>query len=210
MGTLEMELCGHTGKQFSREFKEVERVDVHFWIKVFKLKTYRQRYLLLTKLVSTLLTIVSGPLIESTFNIMDEIVEIDRTKLTIENYEAVAIVKSTWKKENVKTAEMKVTSNMKKVAILLMPVTKKNHLKLKRKLRKKRQEQLNISFQQLQIERAKRVAKLHQVEKKKGGETKWRVPEKKEMCRRGEEVEENKNVINRTYTVHVVSSNFLH
>jgi len=99
MGALEMELCGHTGKKFSREFKEVERVDVHFWIKVFKLKTlYRQRYPLLTKLVSTLLTIVSGPLIESTFNIMDEIVEIGRTKLTIENYEAVAIVKTTLNK----------------------------------------------------------------------------------------------------------------
>ena len=119
-----MELCGHTGKQFSREFKEEERVDVHFWIKEFKLKTYRQRYPLLTKLVSSLLTIVSGPLIESKFNTMDEIVEIDRTKLIIENYEAVAIVKTTLKKKPVKTAEMKVTSNMKKVAILLMPVSK--------------------------------------------------------------------------------------
>ena len=39
------------------------------------------------------MSIFSGPLIESTFNIMDDIVEKDRSKLTVENYEAVAIVK---------------------------------------------------------------------------------------------------------------------
>ena len=45
-------------------------------------------------LISTLMSIFSGPLIESTFNIMDDIVEKECSKLTVENYEAVAIVKT--------------------------------------------------------------------------------------------------------------------
>lgn len=52
------------------------------------------RYPLLTKLITSLLSVFSGPLMESTFNIMDDIVEKDRTKLSMENYKAVAIVKT--------------------------------------------------------------------------------------------------------------------
>ena len=46
------------------------------------------------KLISALMSIFSGPPIESTFNIMDDLVEKDHSKLTVENYEAVAIVKT--------------------------------------------------------------------------------------------------------------------
>ena len=46
------------------------------------------------------MSIFSGPLIESTFNIMDDIVEKDRSKLTVENYEAVAIVKTSLKRKS--------------------------------------------------------------------------------------------------------------
>lgn len=58
----------------------------------FKLKKY--------SLISALMSIFSGPLIESTFNIMDDIVEKDRSKLTVENYEAVAIVKTSLKRKS--------------------------------------------------------------------------------------------------------------
>ena len=68
---------------------------------------------------------------------MDEIVEIDRTKLTIENYEAVAIVKTTLKKENVKTAEMKVTSNMKKLPYCLCQL-QKNPSEIKKEIAEKK------------------------------------------------------------------------
>ena len=48
-------------------------------------------------LISALKSMFSGPLIESTFNIMDDIVEKERSKLTVENYEAVATVKTSLK-----------------------------------------------------------------------------------------------------------------
>ena len=51
-------------------------------------------------LISALMSIFSGPLIESTFNIMDDIVEKDRNKLTVENYEAVTIVKTSLKRKS--------------------------------------------------------------------------------------------------------------
>ena len=51
-------------------------------------------------LISALMSIFSGPLIESTFNIMDDIVEKDRSKLTVENYETVAIVETSLKRKS--------------------------------------------------------------------------------------------------------------
>ena len=51
-------------------------------------------------LISALMSIFSGPLIESTFNIMDDTVEKDCSKLTVENYEAVAIVKTSLKRKS--------------------------------------------------------------------------------------------------------------
>lgn len=43
-----------------------------------------------------------GPLVEPSFNIMDDIIEKDRDRLTVENYETIAIVNPTLRKKNVK------------------------------------------------------------------------------------------------------------
>ena len=51
-------------------------------------------------LISALMSIFNGPLIESTFNIMDDIVEQNCSKLTVENYETVAIVKTSLKRKS--------------------------------------------------------------------------------------------------------------
>ena len=67
-------------------------LQLHFNRLNIKLKKYA--------LISALMSIFSGPLIESTFNIMDDIVEKDRSKLTVENYEAVAIVKTSLKRKS--------------------------------------------------------------------------------------------------------------
>lgn len=61
--------------------------------------------------------IFSRPLIESTFNIMDDIIEKDRTKMTITNYEPVAVVKTILGKKNVKSTDLKLTNAMKKLCI---------------------------------------------------------------------------------------------
>ena len=63
-------------------------------------------------LTSAVLSIFSGHLIESTFNIMDYIVEKVGIKLAIEN-EAIAIVKTTLKSQNVSKGEMIVDAKLK-------------------------------------------------------------------------------------------------
>lgn len=77
------------------EFEEGQRIDVNVWTEVFNLTTFEySRYPVLKKLVHALLTVLSGPLIEWTFNVIDDIVEKDRTNLTFQNYESVAVVKT--------------------------------------------------------------------------------------------------------------------
>ena len=122
-GSLAVEVDKYTTdsqvQEFASSFCENEmRINVDFWSKVFNLKTFNEpRYPQLKKLISALLSIFSGPLVESTFNIMDDIVEKDRSKLTIENYEAVAIIKTTLKRKKVSAVSMVVSANMKKSCI---------------------------------------------------------------------------------------------
>ena len=88
-------------------------------------------------LISALMSIFSGPLIESTFNIMDDIVEKDRSKLTVENYEAVAIVKTSLKRKKVSAVKFIVNSKMIKANKRYQKIlTEKKKIK-KRKSNKK-------------------------------------------------------------------------
>jgi len=91
------------------------RIDSDFWSKVLNLKVKDNfRYPVLGKLVSALLSIFCGPLIEATFNIMDDIIEKDRTKMTVKNYEDVAIIKTGLKRRNANATTLKVNKAMTK------------------------------------------------------------------------------------------------
>ncbi|KAL8580377.1 hypothetical protein ACOMHN_037476 [Nucella lapillus] len=85
-----------------------DRIDVDFWSKVFQ----TEKYPVLSRLVKALLTIFTGPLVEGTFNLMDDIIRPDRSKLLTENYEAVAVIKSHLKSLKVKATTMTVTPEM--------------------------------------------------------------------------------------------------
>ncbi|XP_052816458.1 uncharacterized protein LOC128243033 isoform X1 [Mya arenaria] len=148
-------------KDVRSEFNEEDRIDTGFWTKVFKIKTFTEvRYPMLKKLVMALLTIFSGPLIESTFNIMDDIIEKDRTQLTVVNYEAVAIVKTSLKRRAEKSTKMRVSRSMIKACINAY-ASYQDYLKRKREeVEKKRTEKLNSSIQMLKLEKASRIAKL--------------------------------------------------
>ncbi|KAL8618685.1 hypothetical protein ACOMHN_048861 [Nucella lapillus] len=90
-------------------------IDQHWWHRVLQLKTEgKTRYPLLKRLVSALLSIFTGPLVEATFNIMDDIVENDRTMLTSENYEAVALIKSGLRADKKDSTTMPITHKMRK------------------------------------------------------------------------------------------------
>ena len=111
LGKLSVEVAGYVVdrqvKDVAAQYKSEDRIDVGYWVKIFSIKDFTGvRFPMLKKLVSAVLTIFSGPLIESTFNIMDDIIEKDRTKLTISTYEAVAIVKTYLRKKNLRSTDL--------------------------------------------------------------------------------------------------------
>lgn len=63
-------------------------------------------------LVKAVLSIFSGPLIESTFNVMDDIIEDDRSRLTVKNYEALAFIKSTMSVFQKTATSLEITGKM--------------------------------------------------------------------------------------------------
>ena len=167
-------------KQFASEYKEEDPIDTFFWKKVFSLQSFNQvKYPALKKIVTSLLTIFSGPLIESTFNIMDDIVEKDRTNMTVKNYEAVAIVKTALRKKNIKSTNMKVSSNMKKSCISAYQTYKEYVKQVKEEKRRKHEETLKASVQLLKQEKAKRVSKLLRLKNKMFVKKRKEAPKRK-------------------------------
>ncbi len=75
--------------------EEDSRVDVDWWSRVASLKNPERgvRYPTLIKLVKALLSIFTGPLVEGSFNLMDDILEADRSSLNVETYESLTVVK---------------------------------------------------------------------------------------------------------------------
>ena len=143
-------------------------IDLDFWSKVFSFKTFNEpRYPVLQRLISALLSIFSGPLVESTFNIMDDIVEKDRSKLTVENYEAIAIVKTTLKRQKVSAVKMVVDAQLKKCCIRAYANYQEFLAKKKELVEKKKEEKLKASVLLLKKEKAKRIAKLIRLKNRK-------------------------------------------
>ncbi|KAH3727557.1 hypothetical protein DPMN_120852 [Dreissena polymorpha] len=91
---------------------------------------------------------------------MDDIVEKDRTKLTVKNYEAVAIVKTALKRKKVRSVKLKVTNSMAKSCIYAY-ASYQGYLKEKKEHEEaKRREQLDKSVNLLKAKRAKQLANL--------------------------------------------------
>ncbi|KAK7088119.1 hypothetical protein V1264_022079 [Littorina saxatilis] len=89
------------------------RLDVNFWSLVFRLKTNGSvRFPMMMRLIKALLSIFSGPLVESSFNTMDDCIRKDRVNLLSENYEAVAMVRSSLKSKQATATTLSVTPGM--------------------------------------------------------------------------------------------------
>jgi hypothetical protein len=86
------------------------RIDTDWW----SIVSTTQNYPTLSKLTKACLTIFSGPLVEGSFNIMDDIITDDRSRLCIENYEACAHIKYNLRSIRKKSTEMNVSTNMLK------------------------------------------------------------------------------------------------
>ena len=73
---------------------KVNRIDSGWWCHIFKVQEKGgMRFPFLSILAKALLSVFSGPLIESTFNLMDDVVRHDRCSLNLETYEAIMRVK---------------------------------------------------------------------------------------------------------------------
>ena len=101
----------------NKQKKGEERIDTDWWSKIFQIKnptTNEAQYPVLSKLVKALLIIICGPIVESSFNIMDDIIESDRATMTVENYEGLSRVKYGLKKRGVKAINLRSDPKIRK------------------------------------------------------------------------------------------------
>ena len=90
------------------------RIDVDWYCHLFSSKIQGQyKYPKLSKLVKAALSCFSGPIVEGTFNIMDDILEKDRTRMTAENFEALLSVKQTLKASGCTATTYPITVEMR-------------------------------------------------------------------------------------------------
>lgn len=92
------------------------RVDVNWCSHVASLKNSERgvRYPNLCKLVKALLSIFTGPLVEGSFNLMDDILEADRCSMNMETYESLAVVKSTMKTRDWTASTMTIDQSLRR------------------------------------------------------------------------------------------------
>ncbi|KAL2102163.1 hypothetical protein ACEWY4_001331 [Coilia grayii] len=76
------------------------------------------RYPTLSKLVKALLPIFTGPLVEGSFNLMDDILEDDRCSMNVETYESLAVVKSTLKARDQTASTMTIDQPLRRACLI--------------------------------------------------------------------------------------------
>ena len=119
LGELDEELRAYTVDETLSEMPVDEedskfRLDKDWWIHVMRRKKNgNMKYPALSKLIKAVLTVFTGPLVESSFNIMDDVIEADRTRLTTFNYESLAMIKSSLSAHGQKAVAMTISEEMK-------------------------------------------------------------------------------------------------
>lgn len=100
-------------KLITREVDETSphfRCDSDWWVKIFE----SQKYPTLSKLVKALLSVVVGPLVESTFNIMDDMMEEDQSRMRQDHLEAKLMIKYYLDARNIQAADLQICSKLRK------------------------------------------------------------------------------------------------
>lgn len=91
------------------------RLDSDWWRKLILMKKPNGgvKYSLLGALSKAILSIFSGPLVEGTFTIMDDIIEQDQTRMLNENDQAIALIKSHYKSKNETSLIISIAQSMR-------------------------------------------------------------------------------------------------
>ncbi|XP_052420177.1 uncharacterized protein LOC127964065 isoform X2 [Carassius gibelio] len=137
------------------------RIDVDWWSKIFAMKMPEggMRFPILGKLVKALLSLFTGPLVEGSFNMMDDIIEKDRVRLNIETYEGLAILKSHMKVMGKTASKMQITPALRRFCLSSYE-TYQNHLKKKKvNLDKQKERKLREAVKVLSAVRIRKVKK---------------------------------------------------
>jgi hypothetical protein len=139
-----------------------ERIDTDWWTKVFQIMgpgTKKEKYPILSKLVKALLSIFCGPVVESSFNIMDDILESDRSSMSVENYEGISRVKYGLKKRGTTAVKMETNPKIRRACHNAYR-SYKQFLKHKQAQKEKKMaEKVSHSVKLLKLKKAKEAAK---------------------------------------------------
>lgn len=95
------------------------RIDVDWWSRILAMKMPAggMRFTISAKLVKALLSLFTGPLVEGSFNIMDDIIQNDRARLNIETYEGLAIIKSHIKATGKTAPNIEISPAMRRMCL---------------------------------------------------------------------------------------------
>lgn len=131
------------------------RLDTDWWCVIAKMNEYP----VLSRLALACMTIFSGPLVEGSFNIMDDIITDDRASLAVENYDALAHVKYTLRAAGSKSDTMIVTAHMKKRCNAAHKTYKEHIRQVKAKAALERQARIDTAMRNLKYNKAKQIKK---------------------------------------------------
>ncbi|XP_062396671.1 ankyrin repeat and KH domain-containing protein 1-like isoform X2 [Sardina pilchardus] len=140
---------------------DAARIDADWWREIFLMKTPEGsiRFPVLGKLVRALLSLFTGPLVEGSFNIMDDIIEKDRVRLNIETYEGFAIIKANMKAAEQTSSNMKISAALRSSCLSSFNRYKCHLQKKTEKMNKEKQRKIREAAKVLSAVRVKKVKK---------------------------------------------------
>ncbi|XP_060786772.1 uncharacterized protein LOC132892503 [Neoarius graeffei] len=136
------------------------RVDVDWWSHVVSLRNAERdvRYPTLGKLVKAVLSIFTGPLVEGSFNLMDDLLESDRCSMNVETYESLTVIKSTLKARDWTASTMNIDQPLRR-SCLSSFLNYQLHLKKKKETTQAlKQKRLNEAARMLSSKEANKLA----------------------------------------------------
>ncbi|XP_073672055.1 uncharacterized protein [Paramisgurnus dabryanus] len=137
------------------------RIDADWWSEIFLMKTPDGsiRFPILDKLVRALLSLFTGPLVEGSFNIMDDIIEKDRVRLNIETYEGFAVIKTHLKAAEQTACTMRISAALRSSCLSSFERYKCHLEKKKEKINAEKDRKIREALKVLSAVKVKKVKK---------------------------------------------------
>ncbi|KAL2080712.1 hypothetical protein ACEWY4_024505 [Coilia grayii] len=145
--------------KFSHFAVNKARLDKKPWVRELY-KALREGYTkaaVLVELVKALLSVFTGPLVEGSFNIMDDIIEKDRVRLSTETYEGFAIIKSHLKAVEQTPSTMTISADLRRSCLSHRLKDIKSILSTRKKNNDEKERKIKEALKVLSAVRVKKV-----------------------------------------------------